>query len=422
MATDTRLEQTNVPTAPKDDMKQLVLLLIGVSIFGFGTLGLYKPVLAPYLKSLGYGASVIGFTVGLMGLSKSLTNIPAGYLGDKYGRKPIIIVGLIIFGICYPFYLISKHIAVLSVARLLNGMGNSAAAQPAMTAVADLMGKRRAFGMGCMESLNYIAISLLTMLAGWMAMTYGMTSPFYLGLPMCLIGAFIVHKFVRETKPADAGAPAPAAVQAQGGAADDDCKTSSDVWKKLLSNPGFATMCYLGFITKMVDEGILITMIPLVAASYGLNVGQIAGVIAIGYIAFSLIQPVTGIISDHIGRKPAFLFGLVLLVASALLFPYAKTYMLFAVIVIVMKVGNAVLYPSLPAAAADVSPDRFRSTGLSVYRTFRDAGVFGGPVIAGVALDVFGRGNAFYFVGAIFFIGMVLTLLFFRETIRKTAH
>lgn len=419
--TETRLEQpVAAPATEKENTRQFILLLIGVSIFGFGTLGLYKPVLAPYLKSLGFGATVIGFTVGLMGLSKSLTNIPAGYFGDKYGRKPVMIVGLIIFGLCYPFYLFSKHIAVLSLARLLNGLGNSAAAQPAMTAVADLMGKRRAFGMGCLESLNYIAISALTMLAGYMAMTYGMTSPFYLGLPMCLIGAFIIHKYVRETKPADAP---PAAVQAaKCDSADDDCKSSSDVWKKLLANPGFATMCYLGFITKMVDEGILITMIPLVAASYGLNVGQIAGVIAIGYIAFSLIQPLTGWISDKIGRKPAFLFGLVLLVASALLFPYAKTYILFAVIVIVMKIGNAVLYPSLPAAAADVSPDRFRSTGLSVYRTFRDAGVFGGPVIAGVALDIFGRGNAFYLVGGMFFVGMVLTLIFFRETIRKTAH
>lgn len=398
----------------KENMKQFWILLCGVSIFGFGTLGLYKPIIAPYLKSLGFSASVIGFTIGLLGLSKSLTNIPAGTLGDKYGRKPITIIGMIIFGICYPVYMMSKHIAILSIARLLNGMGNSGAAQPAMTSIADLLGNRRAFGMGCLESLNYISIGGFSLLAGYMAVTYGMTSPFYLGLPMCLIGAFIIYKFFRETKPAEGVAEAS---HSRVSTEDANLKTSKDVWKKLLTNPGFATMCYLGFITKMVDEGILITLIPLVAASYGLNVVQVAGVIAIGYLTFSLVQPITGIVSDRVGRKPAFLCGLVILVISAILFPYAKTYFFFAAVVIVMKLGNAMLYPTLTAAAADASPEKFRSTGMSVYRTFRDFGVFGGPIIAGVALDIFGRTNAFYVTGVVFLVGLILTVTVVRETL-----
>jgi MFS family permease len=410
----------------KDNMKQYWLLLLGVSVFGFGTLGLYKPILAPYLKSLGFGASVIGFTIGLMGLSKSLTNIPAGYLSDKYGRKPVMIVGLVIFGICYPFYMFSKNIIVLSIARLLNGLGNSAAAQPSMTSVADLLKKKRAFGMGCFESLNYISISATTLLAGWLAVNYGMTSPFYLGLPMCLIGAFIIHKFVKETKPAAASREKPEPdekPESKSAPESAEYKSSWDVWKKMLVNPGFSTMCYLGFITKMVDEGILITLIPLVAASYGLGVGEIAGIIAIGYVTFSMIQPLTGYVSDRIGRRPAFILGLILLSTSAIVFPYAKTYILFASIVILMKVGNAMLYPSLPAAAADVSPVKFRSTGVSIYRTFRDAGVFGGPLIAGVTLEFLGRGNAFYFVAAMFIIGLLLTLVFVKETIQRAdAH
>lgn len=414
-------------TVGTENYKQFALLLLAVSIFGFGTLGLYKPVLAPYLKSLGFGAGAIGITVGLLGLSKSLTNIPAGILSDKYGRKPVMIVGLIFFGLCYPLYLFSQKFITLCIARLVNGFGNSAAAQPAMTAVADLLGKRRAFGMGILESLNYLAISGFTILAGYMATKYGMLSPFYLGLPLCLIGATIAYKFVRETKPVvkiPASSPVEVAKTSQEGSKSlEECKTSGEVWRKLLSNSGFATMCYLGFMTKMVDEGILITLIPLVAASYGLNVAQIAGVIATGYLTFSLIQPITGFLSDRIGRKPIFILGLLLLLASALFFPYAKSYLLFSGIVILMKIGNAMLYPSLPAAAVDVSPQRFRGTGLSVYRTFRDAGVFGGPIIAGFALQILGRGNAFYFVAFMFALGAILTAIFFRETInRGMAH
>ena len=404
----------------RENMKQFAWLLLAVSVLGFGTLGLYKPVLAPYLKSLGFSAGAIGFTVGLMGLSKSLTNIPAGILSDKYGRKPVALVGLMILGICYPFYLISKSIILLGIARILNGIGNSAAAQPAMTAIADLLGKRRAFGMGVFEAVNYIAVSGGTLLAGYMAARYGMLSAFYVGLPICLLGALVLYKFFRESKPVTV-LPGSAAGQAgiETSQAGERLQSSSDVWKKLLANPGYATMCYLGFMTKMTDEGILVTLIPLVAATFGLKPAEIAGIMATGYLTFALIQPVTGIISDRIGRKPMFVLGLSLLLIAALLLPYAKNYLLFSIFVIVLKVGNALLYPSLPAAAVDVSPKHFRGTGLSVYRFFRDAGVFGGPLIAGIALDIFGRVNSFYFIAAMFAVGLVLTMLLFRETIDK---
>lgn len=400
--------------AEKDNQKQFAWLLLAVSVLGFGSLGLYKPVLAPYLKSIGFSAGAIGFTVGLMGLSKSLTNIPAGIWSDKIGRKPVTLVGLIILGCCYPFYVVSKSIISLSIARILNGMGNSAAAQPAMTAIADLLGKRKAFGMGVFEAVNYLAISGGTLFAGYMAVRYGMLSAFYVGLPICLLGAVILYIFFRECKPA-----APVTVATPVGDTLGECQSPGEVWKKLLANPSFSTMCYLGFMTKMTDEGILVTLIPLVAAAMGLKMVEIAGIIATGYLTFSLIQPLTGIVSDKIGRRPMFILGLCLLLLAALLFPYARTYAVFSAVVIILKIGNALLYPSLPAAAADVAPIKFRGTGLSVYRVFRDAGVFGGPVIAGVTLGAFGRIGSFYFVAAMFALGLLLTLLLVKETIKQ---
>lgn len=406
-----------VAAAARDNQTQFAWLLLAVSVLGFGSLGLYKPVLAPYLKSLGFSAGAIGFTVGLMGLSKSLTNIPAGILSDKIGRKPVALVGLVILGICYPFYVISKSIVSLSIARILNGMGNSAAAQPAMTAIADLLGKRKAFGMGMFEAVNYLAISGGTLFAGYMAAHYGMLSAFYAGLPICLLGALLLHLFFRECKPPAALPPVNMTPATEGSLAA--CQSPWEVWKKLLANPGYSTMCYLGFMTKMTDEGILVTLIPLVAASLGLKTLEIAGIIATGYLTFSLIQPITGIASDKIGRRPMFILGLCLLLAAALLFPYARTYLVFSAVVIVLKIGNALLYPSLPAAAADVAPLQFRGTGLSVYRVFRDAGVFGGPIIAGLTLGAFGRVGSFYFVAVMFALGLVLTLLLVKETIKR---
>ncbi len=413
----------NEPAGTANNYKQFAILLFGFTLLGIGPIGLYKPILAPYLKSAGFAGTAIGFTIGLMGLSKSIFNIPAGALSDKYGRKPILVTGMLLLSVCYPFYLMGKNIALLAVARVFQGAGNSVSAQPAMTAVADLLGKKRAFGMGMMESCSYFAVSGFALFAGYVATRYGMLAPFYVGMPISLAGALFLYLFLKESKP-DLPATAPAAQAAAGSptqavAVADDCQTPAQVWKKLLTNPGFASMCYLGFMTKLTDEGILVTLIPLVAAMLGFKVADIASFMAIGYLTFALIQPLTGWISDHIGRKPMFVLGLLLLIAAALMFPFATSYSVFVSIIIVLKIGNALLYPSLPAAAADMSPDRFRGTGLSAYRFFRDAGVFGGPLIAGIALDVFGKINAFYFVGGLFILGLVLTVATFKETMRK---
>lgn len=403
-------------------MKQYTWWLLAVSVLGFGSLGFYKPVLAPYLKELGFSASAIGITVGLLGFSKSLTNIPAGIWSDKIGRKPVALIGLIILGLCYPFYLISKSIYLLSVARLLQGIGNSAAAQSCMTAAADLLGKRRAFGMGIFEAVNYIAITGGTLLAGYMAQNYGIISVFYLGLPVCLLGALVIKIFARESRPAVLDPTASMANAVASPVADAECQKPLDVWKKLLANPSFASMCFLGFMTKMTDEGVLVTLIPLVAVALGFSVAEVAGIMAAGYLTFSLVQPVVGIVSDKIGRKPMFIVGLLLLLTASLLFPYAKTYLVFMAIVVILKFGNALLYPALPAAAVDVSPVKFRGTGLSVYRVFRDAGVFGGPILAGILLDVFGKANSFYALGGLFGIGLILAIAFIRETMGSSAH
>jgi MFS family permease len=405
------------PAASANNYKQFAILLIGFTLFGIGPIGLYKPILAPYLKSAGFAGTAIGFTIGLMGLSKSICNIPAGALSDKYGRKPVLVIGMLLLSVCYPFYLMGKNIVLLAVARVFQGAGNSVAAQPAMTAVADLLGKKRAFGMGMMESCSYFAVSGFALLAGSIATSYGMLAPFYIGMPITLAGALFLYLFLKESRPVVAEAAAPSPDQAPGALAE--CKSPAEVWKKLLANPGFASMCYLGFMTKLTDEGILVTLIPLVAALMGFKVAAIASFMAIGYLTFALIQPLTGWISDHIGRKPMFVLGLGLLTGAALMFPFATSYSVFVAAIIVLKIGNALLYPSLPAAAADMSPDRFRGTGLSAYRFFRDAGVFGGPVIAGIALDALGKINAFYFVAGLFLLGLLLTVATFKETVRK---
>src|SRR4051794_15466364 len=73
------------------------------SIFALRMLGMFLilPVFAVHAKSLpgGNSATLVGLAMGIYGLAHSFGQIPFGAASDKYGRKPVIIVGLILFAL-----------------------------------------------------------------------------------------------------------------------------------------------------------------------------------------------------------------------------------------------------------------------------------------------------------------------------------
>src|SRR6476620_11462789 len=73
------------------------------SIFALRMLGMFLilPVFAVHARSLpgGDSATMVGLAMGIYGLTQSFGQIPFGIASDKYGRKRIIIIGLLLFAL-----------------------------------------------------------------------------------------------------------------------------------------------------------------------------------------------------------------------------------------------------------------------------------------------------------------------------------
>lgn len=107
------------------------------SVFGIRMLGLFliMPVLAVYARDFAdYSPLLMGITLGAYGLTQALLQIPLGMLSDKIGRRPIIIVGLLVFIGGSVIAANAESLTMIAIGRALQGLGAVAAAIMALAA------------------------------------------------------------------------------------------------------------------------------------------------------------------------------------------------------------------------------------------------------------------------------------------------
>src|SRR5690606_26185848 len=96
-------------------------------IFGLRMLGLFVilPVFALYAQSLAGGddLTMVGIALGAYGLSQAILQIPFGRWSDRYGRKPLLYIGLAIFALGSAIAGYSASVYGVIVGRILQGAG-----------------------------------------------------------------------------------------------------------------------------------------------------------------------------------------------------------------------------------------------------------------------------------------------------------
>src|SRR5882672_12017289 len=179
-------------------------LLVAVNALVGGMVGQERTVL-PLLATNVFGltgfVSALTFVVAF-GLAKAATNLAAGALADRFGRKPVLVAGWLI-GLPVPLLLIwAPTWAWIVVANLLLGVNQGLTWSTTVIMKIDLAGPaRRGLAMGLNESVGYGAVALTALLTGLIAARAGLRpAPFYLGLAYAGLGLGVSALFVRETR------------------------------------------------------------------------------------------------------------------------------------------------------------------------------------------------------------------------------
>ena len=293
----------------------------------------------------------------------------------------------------------------------------------------DLVGpKRRGLALGLNEFAGYLAVGFTAWITGYIASVYALRpQPFYLGIGVAVAGLLLSVLLAKESihhakleaqlrhPPPDLAFP-------------DSNKTPAPRRNSLREIFALASWkdrdlfsCSQAGLVNNLNDGMSWGIYPLFFASYGLGVAAIGLVKAMYPVAWSLLQLVTGHLSDHWGRKRLIAAGMVVQAGAIWLTVAIPVYWAWVVAALLQGLGTAMVYPTLLAAIGDVAhPDR-RATIMGVYRFWRDLGYAVGALLSGILADLLGMGTAIKVVAVLTFLSGLQVAIRMRETLNRNA-
>jgi MFS family permease len=375
-------------------------LLVAVNAFVGAMVGLERstlPLIGGQDFGIGSKAGVLSFIVAF-GLAKALTNLGAGGFAARIGRRRLLIAGWLVAVPVPVLIAVAPAWGWIVAANVLLGVNQGLAWSMTVVMKIDLVGpERRGLALGLNEAAGYGGLALAAAASGWLASEYAARDVLVVaGALIVLLALAVSVLFVRDTgghvaleqeRHHDESQAAPPLREA----------FPQATWRA----PALRACSQAGLVNNL-NDALAWGLIPLFLAARGAGVGEIGLVAGLYPAVWGVAQIWTGHWSDHVGRKPLIVAGM-LLQAAALTGLAVSDGAVGAAIAgaVVLGAGTALVYPTLIAAVSDAVAPVARAPVVGVYRFWRDMGYVVGGLIAGAVADAVGFGGAIAVVAAL---------------------
>jgi MFS family permease len=383
-------------------------LLVAVNAFVGGVVGVERSTLAPLAAHdfrVASSAAVLSFLISF-GLVKAASNFIAGRLADRAGRRRVLLAGWVA-ALPVPLLIIAAPSwGWVVFANVLLGVNQGLAWSMTVTMKIDLVGpRRRGFALGLNEASGYLAVSAAAAIAGFLAATHGIRpAPYWLAEGLAICG-LLLSLFTRETR-------GHVALESVG-----EVPTRS--LRKLLIDVSLrdrtmSSACQAGMVNNL-NDGMAWALLPLFFATRGLGLREIGLLAGVYPAVWGAGQLGTGWISDHLGRKPLIVSGMLLQSLAIAGFIVVPGFAWWIAESVLLGAGTALVYPTLLAAVGDAARTSDRATSVGIYRLWRDSGYAVGAIVAGVIADAAGYPAAIAAVAVLTGVSGVVVAIRMRE-------
>jgi MFS family permease len=368
------------------------------AIYASRMLGMFLmlPVLALYAQSLpDYSPEMLGLAMGAYGLTQAVLQIPFGRWSDRFGRKPLITIGLLFYALGSLMGMYADTVTGLAIARGVQGAGAVSASVTALMAdlTRDEVRTRAMAVIGISIGLSFV---LALIIAPALDAVIGVPGIFAVMLAMALFGLALLYTAVPDEPERSGGA--------------DGRKLSGVL--EIVNRPQLRPLYFGMFALHAIMTATFIS-VPQVLEANLLIPRESHWQVYLGVFLASLVGTVPLVLKTERSAGAGWMFVAAVVLTgvaqAALGFDHVHLWVVMAALVLFFAVFNY-LEARLPALLTHAAPAADRGAALGVFATSQFLGAFFGGVAGGLLLGQFGLAGVFWGAAVLAFIWAALAI------------
>ncbi len=380
-------------TGPPDYRCSILLSYLS-TLFFWGAVYIYMPILAPYSKLVGGSLASAGLVVGAYGLAQLILRVPLGIASDRWRRrKPFFLLGFFFDGLASLGLLLSGSTASLFTSVFTAGIAASTWVPSIVLFTSYFPAGKIAQSMSLILFFTRLAQVISNYAGGSIAEAWGWTAPFYVGILLSGAGFFLAVG-MSEVRPE---------------------KSSAAGMRQLLLLGRNPLVLIPSIVCALLQFTIFSTSFgftPIYAQQIGASKGQL-GVLLFFYTATNTLATLFSgtYVRRWLSDRRIILLGFALVAASVFGIPFLSRVEPLYALQAVHGVGVGLLFPLLMSLSIQWIPREQQGTAMGFYQCVYAIGMTLGPIVSGLIAQPLGISWVFFFNGVLCLFGALFGFL-----------
>jgi multidrug resistance protein len=382
-------------------MAKLIVLFITAFVDMVGFV-IVLPLLPYYATEFGANALLVGILISSFSVAQLAMAPLWGRASDRYGRRPMILAGLVLSAIAYVIFAFANSFWLLLVSRVVQGMGGGTIGVVQAYVVDATAPEQRTRSLGWLSAVTSLGAVVGPAFGSILDEAFGRHAPGLVAATLAALIAIFAWRFLRESRE----------IRPSGAFREVPTTSGSAAIRRVISHWGepSSRLIWIYAIAIGAFYGTGPTMPLLLSQRLGVTEHTI------GY--FFMYFGVMGVVAragllgwfvTRLGEARLSRLGIVLLAAGLTLLSLAYNYPVLIVSMTLMPLGTAFLFPCVTGLLSQVIPGCDRGLYLGVQQTFGGVSRVLFPVAAGLLMDVLGRGVPFAVAAVLVLLTLPLT-------------
>lgn len=366
-----------------------ILMTLGL-LFLFTAFYMLYPTLPLFIKDMGGNEQQVGLAMGALMLSSVLFRPFVGGLLDRFGRRPFMIGGLLVFIASMYMYNWVSSVLVLMGLRMIHGISWAMSTTSMMTAVTDMIpANRRGEGMGWFSISMTFAMAIGPMIGLSILQGESYESMFLFAVVLSAVALLLTLAAKMQFIP-----------------------TENQKKIQIFEKSVLPVMSPIFFL--FIAYGGITTFVPLFSAEIRVNSGTFFLIYA---ATLALSRPIAGKLSDRIGEVSVIVPALIITMAALLVLSFSTS--LFGVLcsAVLYGVGFGSAQPALQALTLRMAPKERQGAANAFFSTATDLGIGLGAILLGVVSEYTSYSVLFGVSALSVFVALLLFAVYVKKSI-----